>query len=570
MKILLFSQTIYFLKKDSNNLFSMTIIIIGGLSFFLFKNLKIFQGNTIFLTFPITNRAADFNILFIFDWIRTYFFLSVLLIGAAVNMFSYYYIQESNSYLRFHLILLSFIISMILLIFSPNILRIIIGWDGLGITSYLLVAYYQNNKSINASHLTIFSNRVGDILIIAAIALIFSNRVISLFTIKRIFNNKIIIFIIAFAAFTKRAQLPFSAWLPAAMAAPTPVSSLVHSSTLVTAGVYLLIRFLPIVSSLFCEHYIAIVGISTIIIAGIAAIFCNDMKKLVAYSTLSHLSLIVLSIFLIDQEVTIAHLLIHAYFKALLFIAVGVLIHQREDYQEFSILKFNSFYSNSLLFLSLIRTLALLGFPFISAFFSKDTIFEKIIIIDFSCFIIIAILSSIFFSIIYAWKLLRLQWTLFDSKFALHSYHKLAPQAIWGIFLLWPLALTSGRIINWSILSPTTSWEFSLSTEIKLFLTLSFLILGLLALLISTKKIPPSYWWWTLKSPWGLEPISAPILTKSSLYLAKLTFKISERFWTSRIYLYLFRNFSAFFITKEKKRTLSFLIFLLTLILISI
>ena len=323
------------------------------------------------------------------------------MITTAVNWFSKYYIIGRKSYLQFHLILYLFVLSIILLILRPNLLRILIGWDGLGVTSFLLIGYYQNIKSLNARHLTIFSNRIGDVLIIRRLAILFNTSLLSI----TIFDYGLIqraALLTIIASFTKRAQIPFSAWLPAAIAAPTPVSSLVHSSTLVTAGVFLIIRFNAYLGLFKFDNTLLYLGTITMLIAGITAYFSNDIKKIVAYSTLSQLGLIFIRLRLLEQEITLAHLLIHAYFKALLFMAVGVLIHHRENYQEFFIQKFNSFFSNTLLFMSIMRTLALLGFPFVSGFFSKDLIIEKILFKRNSLILLRLILIGVFFTILYS------------------------------------------------------------------------------------------------------------------------------------------------------------------------
>jgi len=141
------------------------------------------------------------------------------------------------------------------IILSPNLIRIILGWDGLGLVSYCLVIYYQNIKSYRAGILTVLSNRIGDVSLLIGIGLVIDSGIWGFINIDFFFGNKIFVCCIILAAITKRAQIPFSAWLPAAMAAPTPVSALVHSSTLVTAGVYLLIRFRSLIRNRFSFFY---------------------------------------------------------------------------------------------------------------------------------------------------------------------------------------------------------------------------------------------------------------------------------------------------------------------------
>lgn len=178
------------------------------------------------------------------------------------------------------------------------------------------------------------------------------------------------------SAITKRAQIPFSAWLPAAMAAPTPVSALVHSSTLVTAGVYLIIRFRAALEGSVAQRVLLIISCLTIFIAGLGANFEYDLKKIIALSTLSQLGVILRILSLGYRDLAFFHLLSHALFKALLFMCAGVVIHRVGGYQDIR------FIGNLIKFMPLtisfmtISNLALCGFPFLAGFYSKDIILE--------------------------------------------------------------------------------------------------------------------------------------------------------------------------------------------------
>lgn len=172
--------------------------------------------------------------------------------------------------------------------------------------------------------------------------------------------------------------------MPAAIAAPTPVSSLVHSSTLVTAGVYLLIRFNFLINiETKISLYVAISGIATIIMAGIVAICDRDIKKLVAFSTLRQLGVMVIALGRGLSDVAFMHLLIHAFFKAIIFLGVGRLIHLRVDYQDFRKLNSGNLNFNFLIRILVVRRFSLIGIPFVSGFFSKDAILEAILIAKF-------------------------------------------------------------------------------------------------------------------------------------------------------------------------------------------
>jgi len=189
----------------------------------------------------------------------------------------------------------------------------LIGWDLLGVTSFFLVIYYKNRKSLGSGMLTALSNRVGDALFLIILGLRLSHA--------GGLSHLQLICLIALAI-TKRAQYPFSSWLPAAIAAPTPVRCLVHSRTLVTAGVYVLLRYNPHES-----QWLIVAGSVTILIAGICACAETDVKKIIALSTLSQLGVMMVALGLTLKELCFFHLITHALFKALLFLCIGVFIH---------------------------------------------------------------------------------------------------------------------------------------------------------------------------------------------------------------------------------------------------
>merc|ERR550525_2205082 len=237
-------------------------------------------------------------------------------------IFSTRYMMSEKFFSRFILLVFFFILSIFLLILRPNFISLLLGWDGLGVTSYLLVVFYQSRKSYNAGMLTAITNRLGDVgLLISISFLLYMGNwsYIYIDSFSGVLSN-ILIYLIIISACTKRAQIPFSACLPAAIAAPTPVSALVHSSTLVTAGVYLIIRL----NFIFCRsnrtNVLLFIGIITILLAGAAAIFEIDIKKVIALSTLRQLGVIIIILGAIEPLLSFFHLLRHAYFKAILFI----------------------------------------------------------------------------------------------------------------------------------------------------------------------------------------------------------------------------------------------------------
>ena len=326
--------------------------------------------------------TLEFRFLFLADWISMVFFSTVMLIAGSVILYRRSYIQEDGFRSRFGLLVISFVLRISLLIFSPNLIRVLLGWDGLGVTSYLLVAYYSREKRFNARILTALTNRLGDVAILILIALWSAHGVFNYGLMSCARRQEIILAggIIVLAAITKRAQVPFSSWLPAAMAAPTPVSALVHSSTLVTAGVYVLIRMNGVFySARICEILLWL-GLITIFMAGGSAIYEVDIKKVIALSTLRQLGVMFFSLGMGLPIFTFIHLISHAYFKAMLFIAAGAIIHRLKEFQDLRKIGRRVSSHPALAGVILTRNLSLCGFPFLSGFYSKDLILEILLI----------------------------------------------------------------------------------------------------------------------------------------------------------------------------------------------
>jgi NADH-ubiquinone oxidoreductase chain 5 len=251
----------------------------------------------------------------------------------------------------------------------------------LGLVSYCLVIYYQNVKSYNAGILTVLSNRVGDVALLIVIAWIINfgswNYIYYLDILKESFEMDLISLLVVLAAMTRSAQIPFSSWLPAAMAAPTPVSALVHSSTLVTAGVYLLIRFSPAFGGGLCTFLLLVSGL-TIFMAGLGANFEYDLRRVIALSTLRQLGLMIGAVSVGLAGMAFFHLLTHALFRALLFMCAGVIIHTMKDSQDIRFIGNLSFQMPFTSVCLVVSRFALCGIPFLAGFYSKDLILEMI------------------------------------------------------------------------------------------------------------------------------------------------------------------------------------------------
>nr|YP_009255567.1 NADH dehydrogenase subunit 5 [Lamprotula scripta]AND82419.1 NADH dehydrogenase subunit 5 [Lamprotula scripta] len=321
--------------------------------------------------------GVDWTLPVVVDYTSVVFSCFVCLISGSVSLFSVSYMEGEILMRRFMLLIMGFVGSMNLLIFVPSLVTVLLGWDGLGIVSFALVIYYQNKKSLAAGMLTVLANRIGDALLILAICFLvnwgewrFGYGMFGSFGV-------FICVLVVVGAMTKSAQIPFSAWLPAAMAAPTPVSALVHSSTLVTAGVYLVIRFYSsLLESPEILWVLSKVGALTMVMAGLSACCEVDLKKIIALSTLSQLGLMMFTVGIGYPLIAVFHLFTHALFKALLFLCAGSIIHSTGDTQDGRILGGIGLmlpFSGGCLVLS---SGALCGVPFLSGFYSKDLILE--------------------------------------------------------------------------------------------------------------------------------------------------------------------------------------------------
>lgn len=401
-----------------------------------------------------TINSIELIITILLDWIRLIFIGFVLMISSIVLIYSTSYISEELYFNRFIWLVYLFVLSIVLLIIRPNIIRILLGWDGLGLVSYCLVIYYQNMKSANAGILTILSNRVGDVAILLCISWIFNYGGWNFYYLPFIYLRKelwVVEILVIIAALTKRAQIPFSAWLPAAIAAPTPVSSLVHSSTLVTAGVYLLIRFRNLIG---VRLILLIISVWTILISGINANLEIDLKKIIALSTLSQLGVIIITISIGLVEIAFFHLLSHALFKSLLFLCAGVFIHGIGDIQDVRDLGGVRTLTpvTSIYFLGC--SISLCGFPFLSGFYSKDIIIENYFIIGgLNYLIYLIIILAILITRLYS---IRLAYLLFIKPLGVKKINNLCEDLfiIIPIRLLFYAAIVRGSLIIWWFIPP--------------------------------------------------------------------------------------------------------------------
>jgi len=507
--------------------FAFTVLIASTIIIDLNNEIILFEWS-----FDIVS-AININFPLILDKPGLLFSATVCFISANVLLFSRRYINHEKENGQFLLIIFLFIISINLLIFIPHIIFLLLGWDGLGLVRFLLVIHYPSPKSLAAGYITVLTNRIGDALIIVSIPLIFSSITLN----PSVYNNSssltLLRLLLITAAITKRAQVPFSSWLPAAIAAPTPISALVHSSTLVTAGVFLIYRFYPIFStSAYYSFTLLLVASLTILIAGLAAFKENDMKKIIALSTLSQLGVMIFSLAINLPELAYFHILTHATFKALLFIAAGNIILQRshtQDLRQFG----NTYWIQPISVASLIiANISLIGFPFIAGFFSKDLIIEIVLFNKINILIFVSLLISTIYTLLYS---IRFIYNLFYSSTnnkPLSTFTSSDKNINLRLIIISLYVIIRGSIMIWRISFP---YIHPTLTYINKFLVFSLLIIGGLLIIplikivtrlaINTSK---SYFTYSI---WFINYINSQFFIKVFINSGLVLYKNSDAIW---------------------------------------
>nr|YP_010580860.1 NADH dehydrogenase subunit 5 [Pyrops clavatus]UZT27045.1 NADH dehydrogenase subunit 5 [Pyrops clavatus] len=361
-------------------------------------------------------NSYSMSLIFFFDWISCFFMSFVFIISGCVLFYSLGYMFGDLNLIRFYFLVFMFISSMILFILMPDLICLLLGWDGLGLVSYCLVIYYQNFSSYTSGMITLLMNRVGDVFLILSLGIFFNFGSFHYIFYIYFFNDDFIgfVYLILFASFTKSAQFPFCFWLPLAMSAPTPVSSLVHSSTLVTSGLYLIIRFNYFI--LFCDTYfLMIISLVTMTLSGFSACVENDLKSVIAFSTLSQLGFMFFVLSMGSVFLCFIHLLIHAIFKSLLFLCSGFFIHCFIGNQD---IRFMGGLSKQCPYVSvmfLVSLICLCGFPFFSGFYSSDFVLELSFVYSFNFFFFFFFFFCIGLTYIYSFRLIY--YLFFSSSF---------------------------------------------------------------------------------------------------------------------------------------------------------
>lgn len=332
--------------------------------------------------------SESLNVLwsFNFDSLTVSMLIPVLIVSSLVHIYSVGYMSHDPHNQRFFSYLSLFTFMMIILVTSDNYLVMFVGWEGVGVCSYLLVSFWFTRIAANQSSLSAFlTNRVGDcFLTIGMFAMLWSFGNLDYSTIFSTtpFVSKNVVTLIGIClligAMAKSSQIGLHVWLPMAMEGPTPVSALIHAATMVTAGVYLLMRSSPLIE--YSDTLLLLclwIGAITTVFSSLIGLFQQDIKKVIAYSTMSQLGMMVIAIGLSSYNLALFHLVNHAFYKGLLFLGAGAVIHAVADNQDFR--KYGGLRAFLPLTYSvmLIASLSLVAFPFMTGFYSKDFILES-------------------------------------------------------------------------------------------------------------------------------------------------------------------------------------------------
>jgi NADH-quinone oxidoreductase subunit L len=399
------------------------------LSVYVFKYMVIdghepFNGPV--YTWLVTD-GVQMQVGFLVDRLTTLMLLVVTFVSLMVHVYTIGYMHDDPGYQRFFSYIALFTFSMLMLVMSNNFLQLFFGWEAVGLVSYLLIGFwYTRPTAIYANLKAFLVNRVGDfgfLLGIAAVVLYFNtldyaevftaapsmaDATMEVFPGVQWSAMTVICILLFIGAMGKSAQVPLHVWLPDSMEGPTPISALIHAATMVTAGIFMVARMSPLFElSETALSFVLVIGSITALFMGFLGVVQNDIKRVIAYSTLSQLGYMTVALGVSAYSVGIFHLMTHAFFKALLFLAAGSVIiamHHEQDIRKMGGLRK---YLPITYVTSLIGSLALIGFPGFAGFFSKDTIIEAVQAshIGGSGFAYFAVLSGVFVTALYTFRL---------------------------------------------------------------------------------------------------------------------------------------------------------------------
>nr|YP_010839095.1 NADH dehydrogenase subunit 5 [Pachycondyla annamita]WGF22860.1 NADH dehydrogenase subunit 5 [Pachycondyla annamita] len=529
-------------------------MFILNLTFIMFSLYFYFNNQSLILEWLIMSmNSINIEFLIFMDWISFLFISVVMLISFFILIYSKIYMENNKFLNRFFYLLLLFVFSMILMIISPNLISIMFGWDGLGLISFCLVIFYQNYSSYNSGMMTVLINRIGDIFILMSIGLMMTYGSWNFFMLNKLMELKILLFLIILASMTKSAQMPFSYWLPLAMAAPTPISALVHSSTLVTAGVYLMIRFSKYMSmNDNMMNFLLFISILTMFMSGLMANFEYDLKKIIALSTLSQLGFMIMTLSMNLFMLSFYHLLIHAIFKSLLFMSVGNIIHLTNNNQDIRLMGNLSEFIPLTMMSFQITLFALCGFPFMSGFYSKDLIMEMLYFNKINVMMLLMSLISLMFTLIYS---LRLIYYMSFKEMNLLSLNYIYENNISSnsMITLMILSILNGSMLNWLFFFDNF---IMLNLNIKM-MTIYFMMLSLFLFMLMKLLNYMNLYYLSLcfSTMWFLNFFIKSLINIMLKLKSKFFYydKIWMEFYSTKMILQMYFNYKNYFLNYNYK-----------------
>jgi NADH-quinone oxidoreductase subunit L len=453
-----------YLSRPLTGIIGSGVILISFLlSVWIFFQVK--EGNSGVVSYFNFISAGSLKIPFSFqiDALSSLFLLIITGVGFLIHVYSasYMHHESKEHFARYFSYLNLFVFSMLLLVMGGNFVILFIGWEGVGLCSYLLIGYWFKNTEYNyAARKAFVMNRIGDLAFLIAIFMIIAKvgsvnfgDVFSTEGLQKLAPSATIITLLLFVGATgKSAQIPLYTWLPDAMAGPTPVSALIHAATMVTAGIYMIARSNLLYSlSETTQNIVAYVGLATALLAATIALKQNDIKKVLAYSTVSQLGYMFLALGVGAYTAAVFHVMTHAFFKALLFLGSGSVIHAMSGEQDIRNMGGLSKKLKITFFTFLIGCLAITGIPPFSGFFSKDAILLAAFEHDERGKILILYSISLFTALLTTYYMFRLFFITFTGKFRgtqqqEHHLHESPPLMTIPLIILAVLAAIGGFV----------------------------------------------------------------------------------------------------------------------------